>query len=191
MMRLPALHHFLRLSLSGNAGRSLRLEASGRLSISMPAIRREESPHPDSRSFAMTDTTPIHAFLRDYAAAVYERDLTRFMDLYSADMQVFDSWDRWQHDRRAWADMAAGWFKGIRDVRVRVTAKDIASWCDDQVAGGTATLEFAALDDSGKPLRATENRLTVVLRNENGRWRAVHQHTSVPVDFNSKQVVQR
>jgi ketosteroid isomerase-like protein len=190
MKRLPALHHFLRLSLSGNPGRGLRIEASGRLSISAPPVRREECPHPDSRSFAMTDT-PIHAFLRDYAAAVYERDLTRFMDLYTADMQVFDSWDRWQHDRQAWAAMAAGWFEGIRDVRVRVTAKDIASWCDERVAGGAATLEFAALDETGKPLRATENRLTLVLRSENGRWRAVHQHTSVPVDFSSKQVVQR
>lgn len=139
----------------------------------------------------MTDT-PIHAFLRDYAAAVHDRDHARFMDLYAPDMQVFDSWDRWSYDSRVdWSGMIADWFEGIRDVRVRVTAKDVTSWPDASIAGGSATLEFAALDADGQPLRSTENRLTLVLRRDGDRWRAVHQHTSVPVDFQSKQVVAR
>ncbi|MDH0866401.1 nuclear transport factor 2 family protein [Mitsuaria sp. GD03876] len=139
----------------------------------------------------MTDT-PIHAFLRDYAAAVFDRDHARFMALYAEDMHVFDSWDRWQCDSREdWSGMIAGWFEGIRDVRVRVTAKDVQAWGDASFAGGVATLEFAALDADGQPMRSTENRLTLLLRRDGDRWRAVHQHTSVPVDFQSKQVVQR
>ena len=111
----------------------------------------------------MTDD-PVHTFLRDYAAAVFDRDLQRFVDLYAEDVQ---------------------------DVRVRVTAKDVKTWHDAHVAGGSATLAFAALDADGQPLRSTENRLTVLLRNEGGTWRVVHQHTSVPVDFQSKHVVSR
>lgn len=139
----------------------------------------------------MTDD-PVHTFLRDYAAAVLDRDLQRFVDLYAEDVQVFDSWNRWEYTgREDWAGMIAGWFEGIRDVRVRVTATDVKTWHDAQVAGGSATLAFAALDADGQPLRATENRLTVLLRNEGGTWRVVHQHTSVPVDFQSKQVLAR
>ncbi|MFX1679822.1 nuclear transport factor 2 family protein [Mitsuaria sp. CC2] len=139
----------------------------------------------------MTDD-PVHAFLRDYAAAVFDRDLPRFLDLYADEVQVFDSWNRWEYaGREDWAGMIAAWFEGIQDVRVRVTAKDVKTWHDTQVAGGSATLEFAALDADGQPLRATENRLTVLLRNDGGTWRIVHQHTSVPVDFQSKQVVSR
>lgn len=135
---------------------------------------------------------PVHAFLRDYAAAVLDRDLPRFVDLYAEDMQVFDSWNRWEYvGREDWAGMISAWFEGIRDVRVRVMPKDVKTWTDAHVAGGSATLEFAALDADGQPLRATENRLTVLLRNEGGTWRVVHQHTSVPVDFQSKQVVSR
>nr|WP_297525319.1 nuclear transport factor 2 family protein [uncultured Roseateles sp.] len=139
----------------------------------------------------MTDD-PVHTFLRDYAAAVFDRDLQRFVDLYAEDVQVFDSWDRWEFaGREDWAGMIAGWFAGIQDVRVRVTAKDVKTWHDAHVAGGSATLAFAALDADGQPLRSTENRLTVLLRNEGGTWRVVHQHTSVPVDFQSKHVVSR
>jgi uncharacterized protein (TIGR02246 family) len=137
----------------------------------------------------MTDD-PVHTFLRDYAAAVLARDLPRFVNLYAEDVQVFDSWDRWEYaGREDWAGMIAGWFEGIRDVRVRVTAKDVKTWNDATMAGGSATLEFAALDAEGQPMRSMENRFTVLLRNESGTWRVVHQHTSVPVDFQSKQVV--
>lgn len=135
---------------------------------------------------------PVHTFLRDYAAAVFDRDLQRLVDLYAGDVLVFDSWNRWEYrGREDWAGMIAGWFEGIQDVRVRVTAKDVKTWHDAQVAGGSATLEFAALDADGQPLRSTENRLTVLLRNDGGTWRVVHQHTSVPVDFESKQVATR
>lgn len=139
----------------------------------------------------MTDD-PIHFFLRDYAAAVLARDHARFMALYAEDLQVFDSWDRWEYAGLAeWSGMIAGWFEDIRDVRVRVTAKDVKSWGDGAVAGGSATLEFAALDDQGQPSKSMENRLTVLLRRDPAGWRAVHQHTSVPVAFGSKQVVTR
>jgi len=139
----------------------------------------------------MTDD-PIHTFLRDYAAAVLDRDLPRFLDLYTQDTQVFDSWDRWNYaGRDDWGGMIAAWFGGIQDVRVRVTAKDVKTWRDAQVAGGSATLAFAALDFFGHAPAATENRLTVLMRNDGGTWRVVHQHTSVPVDFQSKQVVSR
>lgn len=134
--------------------------------------------------------TPLHTFLHDYAAAVLAADLPRFMDLYADDTQVFDSWDCWSYDGAApWRDMIQAWFSGISDVRVRVTAEDQRAWTDGQLAGGSATLEFAALDASGQATRATKNRLTVILQQQDGRWRVVHQHTSVPVDFHSKQVI--
>ncbi|OWQ84089.1 hypothetical protein CDN99_24705 [Roseateles aquatilis] len=136
---------------------------------------------------------PVHAFLRDYAAAVLARDLNAMVDLYAPDVQVFDSWDQWLHDGRdAWASLVKDWFDAIRDERVRLSATDVKSWRDGgAVAGGSALLEFAALDEAGMPLRALQNRLSVILRQHDGRWRVVHQHTSVPVDFNSQQVVRR
>ncbi len=139
----------------------------------------------------MTDD-PVHAFLARYATTVLDRDLEGHLDLYADDVHVFDSWNRWAYAGRAdWGGMIACWFDGIRDVRVRVTATDVKTWNDTNTAGGSATLEFAALGPDGLPLRSTENRLTVLLRNEAGTWRVVHQHTSVPVDFQSKQVVSR
>lgn len=139
----------------------------------------------------MTDD-PAQTFLREYAAAVLERDLPRFVGLYAEDVQVFDSWDRWEYaGRDAWAGMIAAWFDGIRDTRVRVIAKDVQTWIGADVAGGSATLEFAALDEHGQPQRSIENRQTVLLQRRQDRWLAVHQHTSVPVDFQSKQVVAR
>ncbi|MBO9685798.1 MAG: nuclear transport factor 2 family protein [Mitsuaria chitosanitabida] len=132
---------------------------------------------------------PVHAFLRDYAAAVHDRDLERFMALYADDLQVFDSWSTWEYrGADPWRQMAAAWFGGLGDERVRVTASEVVSWVDTQVAGGSATWEFAAIDPSGKPLRSIENRLTVLLRKDGPQWRVVHQHTSVPIDFGTKHV---
>ncbi|RYG75707.1 MAG: DUF4440 domain-containing protein, partial [Alphaproteobacteria bacterium] len=50
-------------------------------------------------------------------------------------------------------------------------------------------LEFAALDEAGEATKAIQNRMTVTMQREGDRWRVVHQHTSVPVDFQSKQVI--
>ena len=83
----------------------------------------------------MTDD-PIHAFLGDYAAAVLERDLARFLDLYAQDVQVFDSWDRWHYaGREDWGGMIAAWFDGIRDVRVNLSLRRLRPGLEPLIPG--------------------------------------------------------
>lgn len=134
---------------------------------------------------------PVQTILSEYAAAVLKRDFPRFVVLYANDVHVFDSWDRWEYTgREAWASIIADWFSGIRDTRVCVTARDVQTWIGADVAGGSATLEFAELDEHGRP-QPIENRQTVLLQCLQGRWLAMHPHTSVPVDFQSKHVAAR
>jgi ketosteroid isomerase-like protein len=55
----------------------------------------------------------------------------------------------------------------------------------------TATVTYAALDETGAVLRSLEERLSWVLVKDDGRWRIVHQHTSCPARFDDHKVTLR
>ena len=47
----------------------------------------------------------------------------------------------------------------------------------------SARATYAAISAAGEELRAMQNRLTWVLGIEEGAWKIVHEHTSVPIGF--------
>ncbi len=133
---------------------------------------------------------PFDAFLSQYASAVFERDVERCVALYADDLRVFDAWDRWSLTGRAeWQGLIAGWLGGLGDERVRVTWRDVSAWTDGDLAAGSALIRYNAIDRDGISLRALEERLSIVLRRQDGDWRVVHQHTSQPLSFRDKSVL--
>ena len=134
----------------------------------------------------------IHAALAAYQAAVLAKDADAFVSIYSDDVQIFELWGTWVHDIGSWREMAKGWFAFLGDQCSVVTAHDVRTQVSGDMAMLSASLTYAAVDAGGQPLRSLDNRLTWVLRQRDGRWQVVHEHTSVPLAHeDGKGIVKR
>jgi ketosteroid isomerase-like protein len=123
----------------------------------------------------------LEAFSR-YSAAVYDKDVSAFVALYTDDLHVFDMWNSWEkRGLAAWREMAAGWFASLGDERVVVKAHDVTSEVKGDLALGHATVTFTAVSVDGRELRSLDNRFTMALRREGGGWKIFHEHTSGPI----------
>jgi uncharacterized protein (TIGR02246 family) len=130
----------------------------------------------------VTDATdPIRQALAAYQAAVLAKDVDAFVAIYADDAQIFELWGRWEHDIGSWRAMAKDWFEFLGDERSVVEAADVRTQVCGDMALLTASLTYRAVDAGGRELRSLDNRLSWVLRERGGRWRVVHEHTSVPI----------
>lgn len=135
-------------------------------------------------------STPIAEVLRAYAHCVLHKDAAGFAALYDADVQVFDAWDRWRlQGRPAMQAMASAWFQSLGDTRVAVTFSQVHDHAGAELAAVSALATYAALAVDGTILRSQANRMSLVLRRGPQGWLVVHEHTSVPVGFASRQAI--
>jgi uncharacterized protein (TIGR02246 family) len=137
----------------------------------------------------------VAAMIATYQRAVRARDVDAFVQQYDSDVRVFDTWGTWSYEgRAAWRRMIEGWFASLgttEQVDVRVSdLRVIGSSAGMAVA--TAAFTYAAMTPEGRELRAMVNRLTWVIALQGSDWRIVHEHTSVPMDFeHAKGIFQR
>ena len=123
----------------------------------------------------------VRQCLAAYAAAVLAKDVDAFVAIYADDARIFELWGAWEHDIASWREMATGWFAFLGDERSVVEAHDLRTQVSGDMALLTASLTYRAVDAGGNALRSLDNRLSWVLRERGGRWRVVHEHTSVPL----------
>jgi ketosteroid isomerase-like protein len=129
---------------------------------------------------------PTMQILDAYKAAVYAKDVDAFVALYDADVRVFDMWGAWSHDGLdAWRRMAAGWFGSLGDERVAVEFAEVESVAGVDLVAAQAFVTYAAIGADGAPLRALTNRMTMTLRQRDGAWKIVHEHSSSPLDVST------
>jgi uncharacterized protein (TIGR02246 family) len=124
---------------------------------------------------------PIRQLLAGYQAAVLAKDVDAFVALYAEDVRIFELWATWTHDIASWRRMAQDWFAFLGEDLSIVEATDVAVNASADMAMLTATLTYRATDKAGQALRSLDNRLSWVARERDGRWRVVHEHTSVPL----------
>jgi uncharacterized protein (TIGR02246 family) len=136
---------------------------------------------------------PVAQALAAYQTAVYAKDVDAFVALFDADVHVFDMWGQWTHQGlAAWRAMAEGWFGSLGDERVVVEFSEVQGEAVGDLAYGHAFARFSARAADGQTLRSLDNRLTLVMRQQAGGWKIVHQHTSAPIDHASgKPLMQR
>ena len=140
----------------------------------------------------MGENNPFSGAIAAYVEAVLDKDVDAFVELYDQDIHVFDMWGAWSlHGMAAWRDMATGWFSSLGDERVVVTSVNEDSTVSDDLAIGHAILTYNAIAPDGTNLRSLSNRTTMALRKTGGTWKIFHQHTSAPIDHQSRQAILR
>ena len=139
----------------------------------------------------MTDIdVAIERIQKAYAAAVWERDVQRFMALYDERARVFDAWGVWQYDSvKAWQVAVEGWFSSLGTERVCVFFVVSMFFVFFAFACASATVTYAGVSAQGNELRSMQNRITWALRTTGQVLRIVHEHTSAPVGFEDMKAI--
>lgn len=131
-------------------------------------------------------------FCRGYARAVMEKDVDGFLTLYHSEARVFDTWGTWSYEgEQARRKVIEKWFSSLGDERVSVTFDRVQTTVTGGLALFSARVVFAAISSTGGELRSMQNRLTWVLEPEDGTWKIIHEHTSVPIGPDLKGLLVR
>ena len=133
---------------------------------------------------------PIMQVLDSYKTAVTTKDVDAFVALYDQDVRVFDIWGEWSYKGvEAWRGMVTDWFGSLGNERVIVDMDGVQTIVEHDIAIVHAFVIYKGVSAEGKELRAMQNRLTWVLKRENGAWKIVHEHTSAPVNIETSKVI--
>jgi uncharacterized protein (TIGR02246 family) len=133
---------------------------------------------------------PITQVVEAYKAAVFAKDVDAFVGLYDQDVCVFEMWGVWSYTGiAAWREIVADWFGSLGSERVVVAMNDVQIFLAPDLAVAHAFVTYTGQSAEGKELRAMQNRLTWALKQHDGGWKIVHEHTSAPVDFETSQVL--
>ncbi|GMA32820.1 YybH family protein [Litorihabitans aurantiacus] len=134
----------------------------------------------------------VDGFARTYGQAAAAHDLEAFLALYDDAVVVHDSMVVEAIDGiTAWREQVAMWFASIADGDRNVAdVADLAIWSEGDLATATGRVRYAIVEPDGSERYGMWNRLTWVLRRtgageggaDDGGWRIVHEHTSVPLD---------
>jgi ketosteroid isomerase-like protein len=132
---------------------------------------------------------PAESILARYAAAVFAKDVDGLLALYSADVRIFDTWNVWCYEgAAAWRPVIEEWFGSLGDETVRVSFEDTRTYDRGALAVVCAIARCAGISASGEELRWLQNRVTFLLDRTDDGWTILHEHSSSPANFSSKQV---
>jgi ketosteroid isomerase-like protein len=128
--------------------------------------------------------------LENYKAAVFAKDIDAFVALYDTDVQVFDAWSVWTYvGITSWRQVATDWLSSLGTDRVVVEFNEAEAIIEPSLAVIHAIVTFKGVSPDGVVLRSLNNRLTMTLRQKNGGWKIVHQHTSSPIDLKTAKAM--
>lgn len=135
---------------------------------------------------------PFTCVCEGYVRAVHAKDVAGFLGLYHPSARVFDTWGAWSYEgQAARRQVIEEWFSSLGEERVAVTFDRVQAGVSGEMAHLTARVIYAATAADGTELRSMQNRLTWVPRSENGVWKIIHEHTSVPLGPDLKGIMAR
>ena len=127
------------------------------------------------------DETQIRQLMEDWRSALANRDLDKLIEHYSPDVLFFDVIPPYQDRgveayRRAWEQMFPHLPPRIsvqqRDVEITVGGDLAISHCITRLVNA----------DTNENAAAGWVRVTVCYQRQQGAWRVIHEHVSVPFD---------
>ncbi|MCB0119529.1 MAG: nuclear transport factor 2 family protein [Anaerolineales bacterium] len=117
-----------------------------------------------------------------YRTTVSAKDVNAFTALYDENIHVFDMWGKWSYDGiQAWRGMVTEWFGSLGNEKVGVDFSDMQIEAASDMSIAHAIVTYRGLSAEGKELRSMQNRLTLGLKNKNGMWKIIHEHSSAPI----------
>ncbi|NLC32339.1 MAG: nuclear transport factor 2 family protein [Clostridiales bacterium] len=121
--------------------------------------------------------------LKQYATAVYNKDAEGLLSLYDSNVCVYDTWNEWRYDIGGFRNMVTGWFDSLGGEKVRVEFTQGYTFESQDQTVWVGELKFYGLSEEDEVLRSISNRWTWVIKNSNGMFKIVHEHSSLPINI--------
>lgn len=132
----------------------------------------------------------IFQLLNTYKTAAMAKDVDTFISLYAQEVVIYDMWSQWSYQgRTAWQNAVNNWFNSLGDEQVIIEITSPQLIIGQQLATIHALVTFKGLSAAGKELHAMRNRFTWVLKNQNGAWEILHEHSSAPINSETSKVI--
>jgi len=148
----------------------------------MPNLKLEKGMNIMSQGFIT-----IQDVLENYQTAILEKDVEKFLSMYTSEIHIFDCWGNWEcKGISSWRGNVEDWFNGLNEegVLLKVEFTDLVIEENSNLAFVRCAVTFAACqEDSGEKLRQMRNRFTFGLRKTNDTWAIAHEHSSLPIDL--------
>ena len=129
----------------------------------------------------------VHDILETYKNAVQEKDEEKLLSLYASDIHIYDCWGSWESKGiQSWKANVSEWFNGLRknDVRLEVAFTDVVIETVSTLAFVHCAVSYTGYQQqTAVKLQQTINRFTYGLRKTQDSWEIVHEHSSLPIDF--------
>lgn len=129
--------------------------------------------------------------LQDYFAiyqqAAWDKDIESMISLYHDNVVIYDMWTNgYQTGLTEWSSVIKDWLSSLGEEKVEVIFEMINIHESGDIGFASALITYQALSADNTILRSMKNRVTIGFRKEKEMWKAIHQHTSAPI--NSKLV---
>ena len=125
-----------------------------------------------------------------YKECVYKKDYLALAEIYHESIQVFDLWNGGMFERKVdWSDNLKNWLTSLKDERVQVSFESIKIETSEAVGFAHGLVTYRAVDQNNIELRKMKNRFSWGLVKVDDNWLIAHQHTSVPIEFETTKAI--
>jgi ketosteroid isomerase-like protein len=132
----------------------------------------------------------LQDFFTIYKQAAWDKDIEGMIGLYDDQVVIFDMWAKgYQTGLQEWSAEIKDWLGSLGAERVRVLFDRIEIHERGTIGFGSALITYQAIAADTTILRSMKNRITIGFRKENDLWKAIHQHTSAPIDAELKAIL--
>lgn len=129
----------------------------------------------------------VHDVLEAYKSAIEEKNVEKLLSLYSSEIHIYDCWGSWESKGiPSWKANVSDWFNGLREgsVLLEVAFNDVVIEEISTLAFVHCAVTFTGYqEESGVKLQQMTNRFTYGLKKAQDSWIIAHEHSSLPIDF--------
>jgi len=141
-----------------------------------------------SDSSSNTNEAQIQTLMDEWVHAVEARDSKRLLSNYADDVLVYDLMqNHFYRGTEPYRRHMEGWFSAWQGP-IHIERKDLSLTVGEDVAFANCLTKSSGTGLNGKPQGGCV-RVTVGFRKIDGRWKAVHEHVSMPFDMETMQAM--
>jgi len=118
-----------------------------------------------------------------YKQAAWDKDIESMIRLYDDNVVIYDMWTNgYQTGLTEWSSVINDWLSSLGEEKVNVVFEMIETHESGDIGFGSALITYQAISADNIILRSMKNRITIGFHKKNNTWKAIHQHTSVPIN---------
>lgn len=128
----------------------------------------------------------IRQIIENVSEAIEERDVNRIMTAYSSDAVIYDVRDALEIGKEGLQKNWEECFRMTKDFRSEID--EVTVYAEDDVGFSHCLIHTIGTTTSGEQI---DNwiRMTDCFRRINGEWKVVHEHASMPGDFDTGKIL--